>query len=55
MALDCPGCQRELCKDPGPCRFGKTLDVCGCCTACYKVIAKLLPVVLLLLLLLLIA
>uniref|UniRef100_A0A4Q8K956 U46-Sparatoxin-Hju1a_1 n=1 Tax=Heteropoda jugulans TaxID=1358901 RepID=A0A4Q8K956_9ARAC len=36
LALDCPECNRDICKDPGPCRFGQTTDACGCCPVCYK-------------------
>ncbi|KFM81052.1 hypothetical protein X975_06451, partial [Stegodyphus mimosarum] len=36
LTLDCPGCDLSACKDPGPCRFGKTKDVCACCPVCYK-------------------
>ncbi|GFR04110.1 IGFBP N-terminal domain-containing protein [Trichonephila clavata] len=36
LALDCPDCDIEMCKDPGTCPLGKTTDICGCCTVCFK-------------------
>ncbi|GFU93456.1 IGFBP N-terminal domain-containing protein [Trichonephila clavipes] len=36
LALDCPDCDIEMCKDPGTCHLGRTTDICGCCTVCLK-------------------
>ncbi|GFU41718.1 IGFBP N-terminal domain-containing protein [Nephila pilipes] len=40
LALDCPDCDIEMCRDPGTCRLGKTTDICGCCPVCFKGIGE---------------
>ncbi|XP_015920478.1 venom protein 302-like [Parasteatoda tepidariorum] len=40
LTLDCPDCDKSLCKEVEPCRHGTTTDVCGCCPACYKGIGE---------------
>ena len=38
--LRCPTCKPSNCTTPAGCPAGKTLDPCGCCDVCTKVVSE---------------